>query len=500
MGPILAVLWLLSMATHGFSSAIQIGALQGVVHQCDILTIGWTGGESPTTNAFDCESRSELSTRFIDIQRLRLRTTSVEATTDAGPTTIAIDVTGFSFEWVVDYPAAQRFSMISGSVVLIGVGDNFEDVDVMDPFTVLASTDSSCLGRSTTVISSAIASSASSPTSSPFESTSSAAVQSSAPAAQSSAPAVLFSSRRSDIGAIAGGVGGGVGGVLLLILGFWCCRRNKGADKAAAAPGALENAGSMSVSVRSSSTKGPASQIGYLYRDDTNQKMSQPAAVTTPPSQFQPQAMVVPSTHRHEEVQSIIMGLGYQQTAASPTMMAANPTSPIQRRQEYDPYAGEQGQTRVTTTPDSRTIMSWEPTRSPKASSAVYPLGILIRGTLYFFRFEEIAKNTVVIDEQLTKRISGRLRDGQSFGGLGKSTTKVPSRRDRLMEAEREKILITWNWRRKKPGTHRKLPIFDVAKVNINRGKSWENAGHFNLGFDASVKANETWNSLPKFG
>ncbi|KAJ6450282.1 hypothetical protein C8R45DRAFT_1043731 [Mycena sanguinolenta] len=42
----LSVLWLLSAAMHALSAGIQIGSLDGVaIHQCDNLTITWTGGE-----------------------------------------------------------------------------------------------------------------------------------------------------------------------------------------------------------------------------------------------------------------------------------------------------------------------------------------------------------------------------------------------------------------------------------------------------------------------
>ncbi|KAF7367854.1 hypothetical protein MSAN_00849900 [Mycena sanguinolenta] len=325
MGLVLAVLWLLSMATQAFSAAIQVGDVQGLVYQCGTLTIRWTGGESPY-NIVCVSSRLDSSISSM----LRLRTTSVDGTS------IAFDVTGLSFEWVVDYPA--------GTLLVIGVGDNFGDVDVTDAFTVSDSTESSCLSASPTGFNPTTSNSQ--PTSEPI-----------------SLPKTI------NIKRIAGSVGGGVGGVFSLILGwFCCCRRNKRTTEAAT-PGAMENTDSKPVPMHSSSMMEPGSQMGYMY-GDMNQKMTQPATPTTL-SQFQPQAMFLPTTQRRDEVQSFFPELGYEQKAATPTMMVANPTPPIQQPWAYQSPAGEQGQTMITTTPDSKTVMSWEPPRSQQASSSV---------------------------------------------------------------------------------------------------------------------------------
>jgi hypothetical protein len=67
-----------------------------------------------------------------------------------------------------------------------------------------------------------------------------------------------FSGDSLDVGAIAGGVAGGVVGILLLVLVFRCCRRQKQKDEATPGtldtPSALESARPQPV-VRGSSTK-----------------------------------------------------------------------------------------------------------------------------------------------------------------------------------------------------------------------------------------------------
>ncbi|KAJ6478191.1 hypothetical protein C8R45DRAFT_1101579 [Mycena sanguinolenta] len=111
----LSVLWLLSAATHAFSSNIQAGSVDGVaIHQCDTLTIGLALNSA----VYDTPTNSE-------------RTPSVDSPTNNNPVIIATDVTGFSFDWVVSYPA--------GTVLFIGVGDDIGDFDATDTFTVLDS-------------------------------------------------------------------------------------------------------------------------------------------------------------------------------------------------------------------------------------------------------------------------------------------------------------------------------------------------------------------------
>ncbi|KAJ7456170.1 hypothetical protein FB451DRAFT_1564749 [Mycena latifolia] len=307
---LLPILWVISMAGHALSGIIQISSVTGVsIFQCGTYLFKWSGGRPP----------------------YKLVT---------GNEVIATGVTSFSYEWTVNYAA--------GAVVNFGVTDGFGDSGVTATFVVLASTDSSCL-RVTQTPGLRPTTTNSQPTVTP--------------------PVFSGSGDSLDVGAIAGGVAGGVVGILLLVLVFRYCRRRKGkAEVAAATPGELESAGRKPVT-RGSSTKEPVPQMGYTaaYEDEhksqpseeKEQRMLQPATAPAPP-------------HR-KEIQASVAELGYEQKTFSQRMVVNNPTTPIQGRRIGEPAVEEEGRTRTTTTPDSKTVMSWEPPASQASSSVVAP-------------------------------------------------------------------------------------------------------------------------------
>ncbi|KAJ7919463.1 hypothetical protein B0H13DRAFT_1868556 [Mycena leptocephala] len=265
----------------------------------------------------------------------------------------ATNVTGFSYDWRINFP--------SGTNITIYVFDGFEDggstnvqVSILKQhWEAIRKIIHECrsffirLGEYRTT-----------------------AVSGSQP---TSATSFNFSGDSLDVGGIAGGVAGGVVGILFLVLVFWCCRRQK-KDEATpatpATPSALEGARPQPV-VRGSSTKKevPHDQTGYTnayvpqmgyasaYGDKhmsqpSTQGMSQPAAAL-------PQ--------RRQEIQSSFAELpvGYEQNTVPQRMVVNNPNIPSW--QDRQPAVEEQGWTRTTTTPDSKTVMNWEPPLLPLA-------------------------------------------------------------------------------------------------------------------------------------
>ncbi|KAJ7767681.1 hypothetical protein B0H16DRAFT_1686646 [Mycena metata] len=293
---IFPVFGLLSLANGSLSLNIVVSSLAGLaISQCGTVTFRWIGGQAPYT----------------------IVTTILSPIDTAGTKILGTGVTLSSYSVLVDVPA--------GTTAYFTVSDSVGDAaGSSDAFTVLSSTDSSCL---TTLPTTANPTSNTRPTLNPAPTTPVDATQSS-----------------TNVGAIAGGAAGGAVVVLLIGLCWWKVKRRNGRGKTqttTAGPSVLQGAGPKETAVTSKVAP-------PMQHADTNEEKFQPSVevyghkIATP----------ISPVPRGQEGQASVQELVYNGQTPSETMVTTNPTSDqFSQKFEFHPQVEHQGRTITTITP-----------------------------------------------------------------------------------------------------------------------------------------------------